>query len=315
MRILVIGAGAVGGYFGGRLLEAGRDVTFLVRPKRAARLAEAGLVITSRFGDAVLKPPTVLSEEIRETFDLVLLSCKAYDLESAIDSFAAAVGPQTVILPVLNGMRHLDLLDQCFGAEKVLGGLCQIAATLDASGHIHHLSDTHWVVFGERDGTRSARIDSIAGMMADAAFKSRHSSEIVLEMWEKWAFLAALAASTCLMRAGVGDIVAAGSGDLTLGLFEECRAIAEHAGYALRPEFIAKSRGVLTAQGSTLSASMLRDIERGGPTEAGHIIGDLLQRAAAGGKESPLLQLAYAHLMTYEIRRIRLAEQAAAEIG
>ncbi len=116
MRILVVGAGAIGGYFGGRMLQAGRDVTFLVRPKRAAELAAAGLVIKSPNGDVTLKdPPVVLADKLNDKFDVVLLSCKAFDLEDAIRSFAPAVGPKTVIIPLLNGMLHLEVLDQKFG--------------------------------------------------------------------------------------------------------------------------------------------------------------------------------------------------------
>src|SRR5688572_19463643 len=132
MRFLVVGAGATGGYFGGRLLEVGRDVTFLVRPARAERLAAAGLVITSPAGDvAVLPPPTVLAANLRTPFDVVILACKAYDLEGAIASFAPAVGPNTAVVPLLNGMRHLDALDARFGADRVLGGSCFISAKLD----------------------------------------------------------------------------------------------------------------------------------------------------------------------------------------
>jgi 2-dehydropantoate 2-reductase len=306
MRILVVGAGAVGGYFGGRLLEAGRDVTFLVRPKRAERLARSGLVIRSRFGDALLKPVTILAEEIGEPYDLVLLSCKAYDLESAIDSCAPAVGSRTLILPLMNGMRHLDLLDARFGQARVLGGLCQIASNLDADGHIRHLNDTHLLHFGERDGSSSARVDALAGLMSPALFKSRPSSTILHDMWEKWVFLASLAGITCLMRAVIGDIVAAGSADLALELFRECGSIAEQAGFPPRPPFIERSRGVLTAAGSSLAASMLRDIERGGRIESDQIIGDLLARDPANGKDSPLLRLVQAHLRVYESARQRL---------
>src|SRR5277367_2531109 len=121
MRILVVGAGAIGGYFGGRLLQAGRDVTFLVRPRRSAELAGEGLVIKSPLGDVTLKnPPTVQADKLTEKFDVILLSCKAFDLDDAIASFAPAVGPRTAIIPLLNGMRHLDVLDQKFGAEHVL---------------------------------------------------------------------------------------------------------------------------------------------------------------------------------------------------
>src|SRR5580693_9251203 len=102
MRILVVGAGAIGGYFGGRLIEAGRDVTFLVRPRRAAELASAGLVIKSATGNlTVPSPPTVLADELKGHFDLILLSCKAYDLDGAMTSFAPAAGPGTAVLPLL----------------------------------------------------------------------------------------------------------------------------------------------------------------------------------------------------------------------
>src|SRR5580700_8482441 len=135
MRILVVGAGAMGGYFGGRLLEAGRDVTFLVRPRRAAQLAKTGLLIRSPFGDASLpEPPTVTADALREPFGLIILSCKAYDLESAADSFAPAVGADTAILPLLNGMAHVDYLVARFGGTAALGGQCVISTTLDADG-------------------------------------------------------------------------------------------------------------------------------------------------------------------------------------
>src|SRR5215472_71454 len=158
MRILAVGAGAIGGYFGGRLLQVGRDVTFLVRPKRAAELARDGLVIKSPNGDVTLQnPPTVQADKLDEKFDVVLLSCKAFDLADAIKSFAPAVGPQTSIVPLLNGMLHLDILDQEFGRERVLGGLCAIAATLNDRREVVQLATMHApttrsLSFGERDG-------------------------------------------------------------------------------------------------------------------------------------------------------------------
>lgn len=307
MEILVVGAGAIGGYFGGRLLDAGRKVTFLVRPKRAQQLAVTGLVIKSRFGDVTFKaPPTVQAAELHRPFDLILLSCKAYDLEAALDSFAAAVGPETAILPLLNGMRHLDVLDRRFGAERVLGGQCLIAATFDDSGRILHLNDSHLLTFGERNGQRSSRMDAITQEMRRANFTSRASHVILLEMWEKWVFLAALAGITCLMRSAIGDIVAAGSGELALELVEECRSVAAHAGFAPRAEFLEQTRSTVTAPGSTLTASMLRDIERGARTEADHILGDLIQRGSSVvSADRSLLRLAHPHLRAYEARRNR----------
>src|SRR5262245_24088984 len=135
MRFLVVGAGATGCYFGSRLLEAGRDVTFLVRPARAERLAATGLTIASPAGNITLRsPPTVLAAELRAPFDVVILSCKAYDLDGAIESFAPAVGPDTAVVPLLNGMRHLDVLDARFGVDRVLGGNCFISAKLQEGG-------------------------------------------------------------------------------------------------------------------------------------------------------------------------------------
>src|SRR3954468_6029865 len=166
MRILVVGAGAIGGYFGGRMLQHGADVTFLVRPKRAAELADAGLVIKSPLGDVTLKnPPTLQAGSLTEAFDVVLLGCKAFDLEDAIKSLAPAVGPNTAIIPLLNGMRHLDTLDQQFGHERVLGGLCAIAVMLNEQREVIHLQPLQSLTFGERDGTMSGRVLAIAELM------------------------------------------------------------------------------------------------------------------------------------------------------
>lgn len=310
MRILVVGAGATGGYFGGRLAEAGRDVTFLVRARRAAQLAANALVIKSMHGDFTLpSPQLVLSENIAGPFDLILLSCKAYDLDSAIDAIAPAVGPGSAILPVLNGMRHLDVLDARFGRERVLGGQCIIAATLDERGAIVHLNDAHSLTFGERDGGLSDRVRAIAEAMSGACFDARASEQATQEMWEKWTALATLAASTCLMRAAIGDILAAPAGERVIsGLLAECAAIAKANGHAPRAAFIDRMRATLLQHGSTLTASMLRDVERNGPTEADHIIGDLLARRpnAVGSDSTPsLLELAYSHLKAYDARRAR----------
>ena len=233
MRILVVGAGAIGGYFGGRLLQAGNDVTFLVRPKRASELASAGLVIKSPAGDVTLKsPPTVQADKLAEKFDVVLLSCKAFDLEDAIKSFAPAVGPQTAIVPLLNGMLHLDVLDGRFGSERVLGGLCAIAATLNDEREVLQLMPMQSLNFGERDGKLSTRVRAIADVMASGNFGGVASEHIIQEMWEKWVFLASLAASTCLMRTSVGNILAAPGGkDFLLAMLDECSAISAAEGF------------------------------------------------------------------------------------
>ncbi len=309
MRILVVGAGAIGGYFGGRLLEAGRDVTFLVRPRRQAQLAKTGLVIRSRFGDVTLPaPPTVTADALGTPFDLILLSCKSYDLQSAVDSFAPAVGANTAILPLLNGMGHMDYLGERFGTGAVLGGQCVISVTLDGNGQVLHLNDTHGLSFGEPNGEISPRAEAIASTFSGANFESRLSKTILQEMWEKWVLIATMAGSNCLMRAAVGDIVAAGAENLSLALLDECAGIATAQNFAPSAATMARNRGMLTMPGSTFAASMLRDVERGAPTEADHILGDLIRRGGGGGggpSDFPLLRIAYAHLRAYDARRKR----------
>ncbi|NGZ87673.1 2-dehydropantoate 2-reductase [Duganella aceris] len=306
MNILVVGAGALGGYFGARLLDAGRDVTFLVRAGRAAQLKQHGLHIKSQRGDLTLNaPPHLLSEQIAQHYDVVIVGCKAYDLDATMDSFAAAVGPQTAILPVLNGMAHVDRLAARFGADRVLGGLCLISATLDPQGTVLHLNDAHSLVFGELDGGSSPRVAAIAQAMAGANFDARASEQMRLEMWEKWIFITALAGATCLLRGTVGDIVAAGNAALPRTLLDQCAAIAAVNGYPPRAASLERALAMLTAAGSPISASMLRDLESGGAIEADHILGDMLDRAGAAA--APTLQLAYAHLTTYQARRAREA--------
>ena len=264
MRTLIVGAGATGGYYGARLAEAGADVTFLVRPARAAKLAADGLNVRSPLGDLHLPdPPTVTADKLAGAgrFDLILLSCKAYDLDSAVADLAPAVGPDTAILPVLNGMSHLDVLDGRFGAERVLGGSCAIAATLAPDGAIRHMSELCSITYGERDGSRSSRIEAVDALMRGLKFQPRLSDVILQEMWEKWVFLATLAGATTLMRAAVGDIVAAPGGTaLITALHAECTSVAAASGFEPRAVVAERARAQLTAAGSTFTASMLRDI-------------------------------------------------------
>ena len=305
MRVLVVGAGAIGGYFGGRLLQAGKDITFLVRPRRAAELASAGLVIKSPNGDVTLKnPPEVQADALKEKFDVVLLSCKAFDLDDAIQSFAPAVGPNTSIIPLLNGMLHLKVLDEKFGRDRVLGGLCAIAATLNEQREVVQLQPMNSLNFGERDGKMTDRVRAIADIFASGKFGSVASENVMQEMWEKWVFLASLAASTSLMRAPVGSILAAPGGrDFLLGILDECSAIAKAAGHAPRAPFLERTHGMLTTEGSPLTASMFRDIKAGARVEADHVIGDLIARAEAARIPVPKLRTAYTHLKAYEKQR------------
>ncbi|EME67913.1 2-dehydropantoate 2-reductase [Paramagnetospirillum caucaseum] len=304
MRILVLGAGATGGYFGGRLAEAGADVTFLVRPRRAALLAAGGLSIESPHGDAKLKVRTVTADTLSGHWDAVLLSCKAYDLEESIKAIAPAVGPDSMVVPILNGLAHYGPLDEAFGAGRVIGGLCHIFSTLGPEGQILHMNTIHRITFGERSGGTSPRTEALARAFSGARCETRHSAEVMQEAWEKYVLLAPMAAMTCLMRANIGTIMATGDGEtLMRQAFEECARVAAHAGHGPRPEARDLALGFLTQKGSAMTASMMRDLEGGGPTEGEHIVGDMVRRARAAGVAAPLLATALAHLQAYEIRR------------
>lgn len=304
MKVLILGAGATGGYFGGRLFEAGRDVAFLVRERRAALLRANGLVIRSPQGNVRLRPPVhVVGGLHHKTFDLVVLACKAYDLDSAIEAVAPAVGPDTVVLPLLNGLRHFEALDARFGPERVLGGLCSIAVTLDGEGAVEHLSPMHVLRYGERDGSRSTRVAALDTLFAGIKADARHSEGILQALWEKWVMLASLAGMTCLMRASIGEIVSAPGGEaLLLQILDECTAVAAAHDHAPREAVLEGTRRMLTEAGSKFTASMLRDLESGHRIEADHVIGDLILRAELKGLATPLLRIAHVHLKAYEAR-------------
>ena len=302
MRVLVVGAGAIGGYFGGRMLAAGSDVTFLVRPGRAAQLAADGLVIRSARGDLTLPaPPTVQADAIGRAFDAVILSCKAFDLASAMDAFAPAIGPGSKILPLLNGMAHVDTLAARFGEDAVLAGQCQISTTLEANGTIRQFGEMQALTLGERHGPAAATTLALAEALAPCGGKL--SETAVQDMWEKWAFITTIAATTCLMRASIGDVVAAEANEVPLAIAAECLAIVAHCGHPARPAMAERLRAAVTTAGSPLTASMLRDVERSGRVEVDHVLGDMLRRGGDGAY--PMLRVAYLHLRTYEARRER----------
>jgi 2-dehydropantoate 2-reductase len=303
MRILVVGAGAVGGYFGGRLAQAGRDVTFLVRPSRAKQLSRDGLRIISPHGDAVLFPKLLSADKIDAPYDLVFVSVKAYALEAAMNDFAAAVGPETMIFPVLNGMRHIDVLTKRFGEHAVIGGVCFVAAEIDDQGRIVQLADFQHLVYGERNGETTPRLKTLDATLQGAGFDARLSPDIMQAMWEKWIQLASLGAITCLMRGTIGEIVAApGGAELSTDMVNESAAVATACGYKPSEKVLSSHTGAMTAPGSSLTSSMYRDLQKGAPVEADHILSDFIERGSAHGVTTPLLKAAFINLRVYQDR-------------
>jgi 2-dehydropantoate 2-reductase len=301
MRILVVGAGATGGFFGARLAQAGRDVTFLVRPKRAALLRETGLRVVSPHGDFEIEPVMVTAEDIGEPYDVVLMTVKAFGLEAAMQDVAPAVGSQTMILPVLNGMRHIDMLRERFGDEAVIGGAARIMSAMDAEWRIVQFSKMNDIVYGELSGGKTARIVALDGVMQGAGFEARLSETIELEMWEKWVLLASLGSINSLMRGTIGQVRAAPGGEeFALGVIGECAAVAAAHGFAPRAGFLAAASTQLTMADAGTTSSMYRDLVAGQQIEADQIVGDLAARGKAAGVAVPLLNAAYANLCVYQ---------------
>ena len=303
MKILTLGAGGTGGYFGGRLVQAGADVTFLVREKRAAQLA-GGLRIETTKDAVTLDVKTVTAANVAADYDVVILSCKAYDLASSIEAIRPAMSASTFVMPLLNGISHLDALDAAFGRARVLGGSCQIAATLTKDGVVKSMADAHSIVWGARDDDQRDTVAALAEAFKPTVVDWRVSENIMLDLWEKVTFLSTLAAMTCLMRGTVGEILATADGTaLMRRCMDSCIAISTREGYPPRDTIITRFDKVLASSGSTLTASMLRDLESGGQIEADHIVGFMLGKAREHGVDESMLAVAYAHLKTYENRR------------
>jgi 2-dehydropantoate 2-reductase len=301
MRLLVVGAGSTGGYFGGRLAQSGRDVTFLVRPARAAQLREEGLQIVSPHGDATLHPRLITAEELEAPYDAVLLTVKGFQLDAALADLAPAIGPETMILPVLNGMRHMDVIARRFNPRNVVGCALKVATILEDDGRIVQLTPLQDLAYGELDGTVTPRIQALDAFMRGAEFDARLSNVIRREMWEKWILLASLGAITCLMRGTIGEVEASPGGSaFALGLLHEVVSIVRIVGTPPSDGFLKAARSQLTAEGSPLASSMYRDLQQGRPIEVEEIIGDLVRRGARAELPTPLLATAYTNLALYQ---------------
>jgi 2-dehydropantoate 2-reductase len=303
MRILVVGAGATGGYFGARLAQAGRDVTFLIRKNRIEQLRITGVQVLSPHGDFVAKPRLVTVEELSDTYDLVLIAVKAYSLRAAVEDFAPAVGPQTMILPVLNGMQHIETLAARFGEEAVIGGLCRINATVDYRGRVVQMNDLHELWYGERNAASSQRIEGLHQVLRNAGFEAFLSPTILAKLWEKWTLLATIGGITCLMRGDLGDVARASGGiEFSLSFLDEVVSVATAAGFPPEEGFLTTTKGWLTKKDSTQTTSMYRDLVKGRPIEADQILGDLLIQARRHRVSVPLVAAAYSNLSVYQNR-------------
>lgn len=302
MGIVVLGAGGVGGYIGARLIEGGADVSFLVRAKRAAQLAADGLVVRSPLGDFAQPVRTLASGSDLETApDAVILACKEPALAGVMDVIAPLLGKETRLLPVLNGVRHMETLAARFPETPLLGGIAHGAVDLRPDGVIVHLSPFMRVITGPLASAGDPVSDGITGRLEAAGVEAGASPDILQDMWNKFVFLAAFAGITCLMRTNVGNILKTDGGrERILQLLEETGAVAEAEGLSPPAALMEEYRALLTQEGSSFASSMLRDIEAGRRTEGAHILGDMLVRARRHGLSAPLLAIAAAHVEAYE---------------
>ncbi|MCO6417873.1 ketopantoate reductase family protein [Siccirubricoccus sp. KC 17139] len=301
MKLLIVGAGSTGGYFGARLAAAGRDVTFLLRPGRAKQIAEQGLqVISPQHGDLHLTPRVVTAGSIDGAYDTILLTVKAYHLEQALEDIAPAVGPQTMIMPVLNGMRHVDAIAARFGAKALIGGVCKVAATLDAEGRIRQLAPFQSLTYGEMDGSDSPRLRALDAALSGAGFDAVLSPRVVVEMWEKWMLLAAMGGVTCLGGGPIGAVASTPGGiAFAHGLIDEVMAVTMAEGFPF-PAFHAQLRTMFSNKASPQASSMFRDMQDGRWVEADQILGDMIARGAKHGIATPLLNAAHTRLRVYQ---------------
>lgn len=303
---LIVGAGATGGYFGARLAQAGRDVTFLLHPRRAADIQAEGLRLTGLGPDEIVPVRVITADQVERTYDLVLLAVKNQVLDDAIDDLAPAVGPGTLIVPFQNGMSHLDRLNQRFGSAAVLGGVVKVATNVDQHGRIVRLAPWASMTIGAQPGgLPSADLARVAELLDVEGYDLVISDDIRTDMWAKWVLIATVGALTCLLRGTVGEIVAVPGGrDTALTVVGETTSTASACGFPLPAAQIDAITAMVTEPGSAFASSMYRDLTTGLATEVESILGDLLDRAAAHDVEAPTLRLAATQLRIYERRRL-----------
>lgn len=308
MRYLVLGAGALGGFFGGMLIKGGADVTFLVRPGREAQLRRDGLIVRTQDGGEIRsRVKTVRQGQLDVTYDVILLTCKAYDLDSAMDAIAPAIGEHSVILPVLNGVRHLDILKERFGAQHVMAGLTVINAALMPDGTIQQSQlRINLTAIGELDGRSSARCTAIKTALEAGGIPVQIADNTLALMWEKFWTFSGIATIASLTRSRAGMVARSAAGpSLVSAVIAELTRVVTALGYPPLPAFNAAAQisAIFSQPDSTYGPSMLVDMEDGRPTEGEHTIGDLADRAAKAGVNAPLLTAARCNLQAYEINR------------
>ncbi|MEM7022622.1 MAG: 2-dehydropantoate 2-reductase [Pseudomonadota bacterium] len=290
MRIAVMGTGGVGGYFGGRLAEAGEDVSFVARGAHLQAMQSRGLAIRSGVGDTTLTPVQATDDPAAlGTVDLVLFTVKLYDTESAADVIRPLIGPNTGVVTFQNGITGTETLTRTLGIEHVLGGVAKIAAVIGEPGVIHHTGTMADLVFGELDGRTTDRVEALARALQAAGVQHAFSDRIGDEIWYKMVLLSTFSGITSLLRLPVGPIRSDPETRalLTDGL-AEALAVARAAGAALTNRSVDDLLLQIDRMPAEMKASMLGDLERGRRLELPWLSGTIARLGREHGVATPV---------------------------
>ena len=296
MKILILGAGGIGGFFGAHLIKAGIDVCFLVREKRRKNLNKFGLNIYSSKGNFSVKPFLLNQNLPPQHFDLIILTNKSYDLIESMKDIKPYVG-KAVIIPLLNGIEHFDILDNEFGKEKVFGGVAYVSTTLRDDGSIEHITSKASLKFGPRSKKNINIAKSFNEVCEKTDFECYLSENIELDIWRKYVLIGTTAASTVLFQKSLGEISRTNNGKSTIiDIHKQCKNIVFSYGYDIGVEAENYNLNLITDRDSLIKASMLRDFETGKKTECEHILGYLIKLAEKKNIDCNLIKAAHARI-------------------
>lgn len=304
MRIAVYGTGAVGGYFGGRLAEAGEDVTFIARGAQLDAIRRDGLRVTSVAGDFTVHPARATDDPTTVgVVDAVLVGVKAWQLADVAVAMRPLIGPDTVVVPLENGIEAPDELAQVIGRQHVLGGLCRIFAWVDAPGHITHAGIDPQVAFGELDGSRSARVERLRSAFERArGVRAEVPDDIGVAMWTKFLFIAGLGGVAALTRVPVGVLRRVPeSRELLQRALREICDVAAARGVALPADSAERVLSYIDSLPADSTTSMQRDVVAGRPSELEAQVGAVVRLAQEAGVECPLHRVIHAALLPLEL--------------
>lgn len=303
MQIAIFGAGAVGSYFGGRLAQAGEDVSFIARGERLQALRERGLRVDSIKGDFVVQPaPATDDPATVGPVDVVLVGVKAWQVPEAAQAMRPLVGPETVVVPLENGVEAPDQLAAVLGREHVAGGLCRIVSMVMGPGHVRHAGMEPYIAFGELDNRPSERLERLRQAFARAiGVTAEIPPDIHAALWEKFLFIASLSGVGAVTRAPVGVIRSLPETRVMLNLaLREIAAVARARGIALPDSALDRTLALIDGLPPDATASMQRDIMAGRPSELESQNGAVVRLGREAGVETPLNAFIYHSLLPQE---------------